>query len=170
MGALSGFAHQMLELGEDLLDRVEIGAVWRQEQQPGASATDRLTDGGPFVTAQIVHDDDIAGRERRHEELLDISGEALAVDRLVEHAWGVDPITAERCQEGHGAPMAIRNLGMEPLADRRPAAQRRHVGFRPSFVDEDEAGWIKQALVLLPLLASPCDLWPELFGGQHAFF
>lgn len=39
MGTLSGFAHQVLELGEDLLDRIEIGAVRRQEQEPGASAT-----------------------------------------------------------------------------------------------------------------------------------
>jgi len=167
---LSGFAHQVLELGEDLLDRIEIWAVWRQEQQPGAGTTDRVADGGPFVTAQIVHDDDIAGRERRHEELLDILGEALAVDRLVEHARSVDPVAAERREEGHGAPMAIRDLGMKPLANPRPAAQRCHVGLSPSLVDEDEARRVKPALILLPLLASPGDRGPELFGGQYAFF
>lgn len=170
MGALCGLTHQVFELGEDLLDRIEIWAVWRQEQELGPGATDRLADGGPFVTAQIVHDDDVAGRERRHEELLYIVGEALAVDRLIEHARGVDPVTAERRQESHRAPMAIGHLGMEPLTDRRPAAQRRHVGLRPGLVDEDETRWIKPALILLPLLAPPCDLWPELFGGQHAFF
>ena len=170
MGTFRGLAHQVLELGEDLLDRIEIGAVWRQEQELGASAADRLADGRPFVTAQIVHDDDVAGRECRHEELLHIVFEALAVDRLVEHARGVDPVTAERREEGHCAPMAIGNLGMKPLANRRPAAQRRHVGLRPGLVDEDEARRIKPALILLPLLASPGDLWPELFGGQHAFF
>ena len=170
MGPLCCLAHQMLELGEDLFDRIEIGAVWRQEQELGASATDRFADGRPFVTAQIVHDDHVAGRECRHEELLDIVFEALAVDRLVEHAWGVDPIAAERREEGHRAPMAVGDLGMKPLANRRPAAQWRHVGLRPGLVDEDEASWIKPALVLLPLLASPGYLWPELFGGQHAFF
>ena len=170
MGTLGGFAHQVLEFSEDLFDRIEVGAVWRQEQQPGANATDRLADGGPFVAAQIVHDDDIAGRERRHQELLDIVGEALTVDRLVEHARRVDPVAAERREEGHGAPMAIRDLGMKPLANRRPAAQRRHVGLGPGLVDEDEARRIKPALIFLPLLASPGDLWPELFGGQHAFF
>src|SRR3546814_9949035 len=46
----------------------------------GASATDSLADGGPFVAAQIVHDDNVTRRERRYEELLDIVGEALAVE------------------------------------------------------------------------------------------
>lgn len=165
MGSLCGLTHQVFELGKDLLDRIEIWAVGRQEQELGPGATDRLADGGSFVTAQIVHDDDVTGRERRHEELLDIVSEALTVDRLVEHARGVDPVMAERREEGHRAPMAIGDLGMKPLTNRRPAAQRRHVGFRPGLVDEDEAGRIKPALILLPLLASPGDLWPELFGG-----
>lgn len=66
--------------------------------------------------------------------------------------------------------MTVENLGMEPLAVGRPTAQRRHVGLRPSLVYKDEAGRIKPALILLPLLAPPCDLRPELLGGQHAFF
>lgn len=170
MGTLGGFAHQVLELGEDLLDRIQVGTVGRQEQQLGAGATDRRADGGPFVAAQIIHDDDVAGRERRHEALLDIVGEALAIDRLIEHARRVDPVAAQRREEGHRAPMTVGHLGMEPFANGRPAAQRRHVGLRPGFVDEDEAGWIKPALILLPLFAPPCDRGPELFGGQHAFF
>ena len=36
MGPLGGFAHQVFELGEHLLDRVEVWAVRRQEQEPGA--------------------------------------------------------------------------------------------------------------------------------------
>lgn len=170
MCPLCGFTHEMLELGEDLLDGIEIWAVWRQEQQPGPHAADSVADGGSFVAAQIVHDDDIAGRERRHEELLDIVGEALAIDRLVEHARGVDPIAAECREEGHRTPMAIGHLGVKPLADRRPATQRRHVGLRPGFVDEDEARRIKPALIFLPLFASPSDHGSELFGGQYAFF
>lgn len=170
MGPFCGFAHQVLELGEDLLDRIEVGAIWRQEQELGASAADCLADSGPFVTAEIVHDDDVAGRERRHEELLDIIGEALAVDRLVEHARRVDPVAAERREEGHRTPMAVRHFGMEPLTDGCPSAQRCHVGLRPGFVDEDEPGRIKPALILLPLLAPSRDLWPELLGGQNAFF
>ena len=83
---------------------------------------------------------------------------------------GVDPVAAERREEGHRAPMTIGHFGMKPLTDRRPATQWRHVGLGPSFVDEDEPSRIKPALILLPLLASPRDHRPELFGGQNAFF
>ena len=64
-------------LCEDLLDRVEVGRVGRQEQQPSPSAPDGRAHGRVFVARQVVHDDDVAGRERRHEALLDIVGKAL---------------------------------------------------------------------------------------------
>ena len=170
MGSFGGFSHQVLELGEDLFDRIEVGTVGRQEQQPRTDAADRVADGGALVARQVVHDDNVAGRERRHEALLDIVGEALTVDRLVEHARGVDPVTAKCREEGHRAPMAVGHLGVEPAAPGRPTAQRRHVGLGPGFIDKDEAPGIKPALILLPLLAPPGDLGPQLFGGQHAFF
>jgi len=40
-GAFGGFAHEVLELGEDLLDGIEIGAVGRQEHKARACAPDR---------------------------------------------------------------------------------------------------------------------------------
>jgi hypothetical protein len=44
-----GVAQQMLELGEDLLDRVEVGRVFGQEEQLGSGAADRLANGGSLV-------------------------------------------------------------------------------------------------------------------------
>lgn len=170
VGPFCRFAHQVLEFGEDLLDGIEIWAVWREEQELGSCATDRLSDGWPFVAAQIVHDDDVAGRERRHKEPLDILCEALPVDRLVEHARSIDPVATERRKEGHRAPMTVGHFGVEPLTDRRPTTQRRHVGLCPGFVDEDEASRIKSTLILLPPFAPPRDGRPQLFGGQYAFF
>ena len=170
MGPFGGFAHEVLELGEDLLDRIEVGAIGRQEQEPGADAADRFSDGRSLVAREVVHDDDIAWRERRNEALFDIVGEALAVDRLIEHARCVDAVAAQRREEGHRTPVAIRDLGMKPFADRRPASQGRHVRLRPGFVDEDEASRIKPALILFPLLSPSCDRGSKLFGGQNAFF
>lgn len=170
VGSLGRLSHEVLELGEDLFDRVQVWRIWWQEQEPGADGPDGAADGGLLVAGQVVHDDDVAGRQGRDEALLDIVGEALRVDRLVEHAGGVDPIASKSREEGHGPPVAVRHLGVEPLADRRPASQGGHVGLDPGFVDEDEARRIKPALVFLPLRPASRDRGAELFGGQHGFF
>jgi len=44
-GSLRGLSHKMFELGEDLLDWVEIWAVWRQEEQPCAGSADSFAGG-----------------------------------------------------------------------------------------------------------------------------
>lgn len=84
--SLLGMSHPVFDLGEGLLDRVEIGRVWRQEPEPCSSRSDELPDGGRFVRPEIVHDDDVAWFEHWHELLRDIGPEALAVDRPVEDA------------------------------------------------------------------------------------
>ena len=60
--ARGGFAQQVLELGEDLLDRVQIGRVFRQEEELGAGGADGVAHRLALVAAEIVHDDDVAGR------------------------------------------------------------------------------------------------------------
>jgi hypothetical protein len=53
----------MFELGEDLFDGIEVGAVGRQEDEVGAFGSDDGASGVAFVAAEIVQDDDIARRE-----------------------------------------------------------------------------------------------------------
>jgi hypothetical protein len=60
--------------------------------------------GWPFVAAEVIHDDDITRGERRHEDLLDVSQKTEAVDRPIEHAGRVDPVVAQRGQEGERSP------------------------------------------------------------------
>lgn len=160
----------MFELCEDLLDGIEVRAVGRQEQEAGTSGADCGPDGSVFMAGEIVHDDDVAGRERGTQLLLDPSREGCSVDRLIEDERSIDPVAAQGGDEGHRLPVAIRHLGIEPLADRRPTAKRCHVGLGPGLIDEDEAPGVRSGLILLPLLAPPGDLWAQLFGRQHAFF
>ena len=94
-GSLLGHSHPVLDLGESLLDGVEIGRVWRQEPEPGSGGPDHLPDFGRLMRSEIVHDDDIAGDQRRHEQLLDIGTETLAVDRPVEDARRRQPVAAQ---------------------------------------------------------------------------
>lgn len=60
---LVGFAQQGLEFGEHHLDRIEVGAVGRQEEQMGAGVADGVARRLALVAAEIVENDDIAGTE-----------------------------------------------------------------------------------------------------------
>src|SRR5947209_556123 len=68
---LCGLAQELFELGEDLLDRVEIGAIGQEEKEPCTGSPDRGADGLAFVAAQIVENDDVASLQHGDEDLLD---------------------------------------------------------------------------------------------------
>ncbi len=55
-GALGGHAQQMLELGEDLLDGIEVRGVFRQEEELGAGRTDGATNGSREVALVTAAD------------------------------------------------------------------------------------------------------------------
>lgn len=168
--SFGGFAHQVFELCEDLLDGVKVGRVWWQKQEPCTGGSDRLADGFALVTAEIVEDDDIAWLEGRYENLLDIGLEAFTVDRPVEDARCIDTVVSQSGNKRHCFPMTMRNFGIEPLAARTPAAQGRHVGLGPGLVDKDETGRIDLSLIFFPAFSMSRDLGPVLFAWQHGFF
>ena len=170
MSALFGLSHEVLELGEELLDGIEVGAVGRQEEEMGALFPDCAARRLAFMRAEIIEDDDVARLEGWSQHLLDIGGEERAVDRPVNHAGSIDAIMPQSRDEGERLPVAIRNLGGETLAFWSPAAQRRHVGLHPGLVDEDQPTGSDPALVGLPALALPGDVRPVLLRRQSGFF
>jgi hypothetical protein len=50
----------MFELCEGLLDRIEIGAVGRQEEQMRSLGADGVAGGPALVTSEVVENDDLA--------------------------------------------------------------------------------------------------------------
>ena len=54
IGSRLGLSQERFELGEGLLDRIEIGRVFRQEQEPGAALGQGLCRTRTFMDAQIV--------------------------------------------------------------------------------------------------------------------
>jgi hypothetical protein len=113
----SRLSQQGFELGEDLLDGIEVGRVFRQEHEARADVADRSSHHLSLVGAQIVEDHDIARLKRRDEELFDIGVEAFAVDGPVEQAGRFDAVVAQGGEESRGLPAAMRNLVDEALAD-----------------------------------------------------
>ena len=165
-----GLTQQGFELGEDLLDGVEVGAVFGEEEELGAGGTNGAAHGLSFVATEIVEDDDVALLEGRYQDLLHVGPKALAVDRPVDDAGRVDAIAAQRGEEGYGSPTSLRHFAQELLAARCPAAQRRHVGLSPGLIDEDEPRGIKPALICLPPLTPSRHVGTILLGGEQCFF
>ena len=97
----------MLELGKNLLDRVEIGAIGREKEEPCTDGPDRGADGLTFVAAEIVENDDVPWLQRGDEDLLDIEAEQLAVDRTIDNLWRLDPVMAQGSEEGHPSPIQL---------------------------------------------------------------
>jgi hypothetical protein len=52
-GSLLSLAHPVLDFGEGLLDRIEIGRIFREEPQSGAGRPDGIADGLGPVRAEI---------------------------------------------------------------------------------------------------------------------
>jgi hypothetical protein len=163
-------AHQVFQLGEDLFDRVQIGRVFGKEEQLGAGRPDRPANGFSFVAAKVIHDYEVARRERGDQHLLDIGFEAFAIDRTVKHPRRLDTIMPKGGHKGQGFPVAVRNFGHEPRPSRRPSPERRHVGLGPRFIDEDQALWLDPLLTLCPSGTPACDVGAIAFAGDDGFF
>jgi len=66
--------------------------------------------------------------------------------------------------------MTMRNEINHPFADLRTAIKRRHVRFRPCFIDENEIICINYLLEVFPFLSFFGDVLAVLFGGTKRLF
>ena len=169
-GAHLGLPHPVLDLGECLLDGIEIRRVGRQIPEPGVGGADHLAYRSGLVGAEVVHDNNVAGFEDRYELLLDIGAKALAIDRPVEHARRRQPVAAQRAEEGQRAPVTVRGEAAQALALLPPTAQRRHVGLDPRLIDEHQPPWIEIPLKGAPAPPPADDVGAGLLKGEQRFF
>lgn len=159
----------MFELGNDLLDRVEIGVIGWKKEEPCACSPDRGADGLAFVGAGIVEDDKSPLFKRRDGNLFDREQERLAVDRTIDDPWRIDPVVAQGSKEGHCRPVPIRDLGLEPFSAQTPAAQWRDVRLGPGLIDEGKPFGIDLILIFLPACPLANGIRPVLLAWQYTF-
>lgn len=160
----------MLELGKDLLDRIEVWAVGRQEEQVCACGPDGAAHGVSLVAAEIVENHDVAFGEGRHEDFLDIEGEEFAIDRPVDDPGRIDPVAAQGGDEGQGFPVAVWDRCSEALAARRPAPECRHIRLDPGFIEKDQPAGFDPLLVGLPAQPLAGNVRSRLLSRQNRFF
>lgn len=169
-GSLLVDAHPVLDFGEDLFDGIEVGRIGREIPEPCSGCADELANGGRLVRTEIVHDDDVAGLEHRHELLLDIGAEARSVDRSVEDARRGEAVEPQGAEEGQRAPMSVGRKAAQAFAAWSPTAQRSHVGLDPRLIDEDQLAGIEAGLKGAPTLPAACNVGARLLKGEQRFF
>jgi len=162
--------HPVFDLGESLLDRVEVGAVWRQKPEPRTCRFDGGTYRPGLMATEIVHDDDVARFEGLNELLFNIGQKARAVDWAIKDARGGHLVATERRQKRHGAPMAMRSITAQASAFRPPAADRCHIGLDPRLINEDQTFGIKPGLPRLPTPTAAGNIRSCLFKSEQSFF
>ncbi|MER9070398.1 hypothetical protein NKH84_28205 [Mesorhizobium sp. M0902] len=123
-----------------------------------------------LVRTGIVENDDVARLQCFVEFGFDIDAKGLRIDGSVNDPRRLHPIMPQRGDEGHRLPMAIWCVGHQPLAAHTPAAQRRHVGLDPCFIQGDQARRVNAGLIAHPLRTPAHQLWLELLGRQNGFF
>ena len=80
------------------------------------------------MRGEIIHADDLAGRERWNQPLFEIAEKDFAVHRSVHDEWSGYTVLPQAGDKGRHLPVTVRNFGNESLA--APAASTRpgHVG------------------------------------------
>lgn len=171
LGRSAGSLAQMrLDLPERWLDGIEIGGVFGQELEAGATVGDCFGDGCALVTAEMIEHHDLAWPERGSEALFSVGCEDLGVHGTVDHHGREHLVASYGGDQGRGLPAAVRNFGDEPLAARATAMGPRHVGLDPGLVDEDQ---LVGRQLRLPFAMRPAglrDVRPVLLGGVQRFF
>ena len=136
----AGLAHDGFEFGEAQLDRVEVGAVGRQEAQRRAGRFNSVAHAGDCVRGEIVGNHHVTGLQRRHEDLFDVGEEAGPVHRSIQDPRGGEPRHAQRGDEGAALPPTLRRVIGDPLPTRAAPIPPEEIGGDPAFIEKDEAG------------------------------
>ena len=144
--------------------------IRRQEEAFRSDSLDRCRHAGDLVGGQVVHDDDVAGFEIRHEDVLDPTQKDRAVHRTIKDQRGNDPVVAQTCGKGRRGPVATGSLGHQALPTPTPSAQRCHIGSRPGLIDKDQLVRLQRMLRALPQPAGKGNIGAVLFTGVQRFF
>src|SRR5688572_29198363 len=95
VGASLGLTEGMLDLGECLLDRIEVRRVGRERQEAGATLLDSSTHGWAVMGTEVVGDHDLAFPEGRDEAVADVPLEARGGHRSVKPHQRPDAVESE---------------------------------------------------------------------------
>jgi len=161
---------ERFQFREGQFDRIEIGAVGRQEAEMGPDGLDRRAHRRVFVDGEVVEDDHVAGAQGGHQDLIDVGEKRRMVDRSVEHRRGPEAIEAQRRHDRVRFPMAARRVIPEAGATQAAAVPAEQIRRHAAFIQKDILRHVAERLPAPPLAPSCGDVRPTLLVGVYRFF
>ena len=162
-------ANEGLERREAELDGIEVRAIGWQVPEGGPGGLDSPPDAGDLVGPEVVGDDDVAGVQGRHQDLVDVGAEALAIDRAVEDPRGGQPRDPHRGEKRAGLPAPAGGVGVDARATRCPAVPPKQIGGAAGFVQKHEVGDVPGRRRRVPRDPRGRDVRPIAFGRADRF-
>ena len=116
-GAPTCSAAQRFQFREPEFDRIQVGALRRQVPELRARRLDPLADALDVMGGQVIHHDDVAGLERRDEDLIEVGEKTVPVHRPLEQPGRGQAGDPQRPHERAGLPVMMRRV----IVHARPA-------------------------------------------------
>jgi len=164
-GAEEGF-----QFGEGELDGIEVGTVGREEPKVSARLRDRHRHLGLLVDGEIVEHDDIAGPQRRDQDLFDVGEETRTINRPIEDRRRAETVEAQRDDHRVGLPVTAGRVIGEPRAPAAPTVAAQEVGGDTALVEKDVLPDIAEGLPFTPAAPFSGNGRAPLFVGVYRFF
>ena len=169
-GATARLPQDGFQLRKRVLDRIQIGTVFRQKPETRPDGFNRAADRRTLVTREVVHDDDVAGRERRDQDLLDVGEEARAVDRAIKHGRCGEARHAERGEKRRGVPAPIGRVVRDACPVEPAPIAPHQIGPHATFIEKDQARGIEGRRRGMPGRPGERDVSAIVFGCAYRFF
>ena len=122
------------------------------------------------MSAQVVHEYDVALAQGRYQNLFDISQERRPIHRTVDDIGRRKAVDAQRCNKRQRLPVTVWHARNEALTARRTSIMPDHLRRDRGLVDKDEARRPQLGLFGFQRSALRSNVRPILLGGVQCFF
>ena len=166
----SDFPQHRFEFGKELLNGIEVRAVWRQIEEYRARGLDCLLDANDFMDTGIVHEHNVSTLESWDKKLFDVGSKYFARHRAFEHKGCSNAVVAQRRDESNCFPVSMQHFLYEPLILRCPTVETHDRRGNGGFIEENEPPRIEVWLSPLQGPSFGSDVRAILFRGPQTFF
>jgi hypothetical protein len=132
-------AQRRLDLRPTGFDGRQVRRVGRQIEQPGSASGHSLLDSHRLMGAQIIHHDDIPGRQGGAQHVLDIGAKDLRVSGAIDGHHRLEALATESAQHGDIRPIVLGHAAYDPLPLGSAAIQPGQGQIDARFIDKLQA-------------------------------